>query len=235
MIYGILLAAGSGTRFGSKKQYLTLAGVPVWRRSLEMLFSSGVEEVWLVAPSTDISYLTQEVSPDSRVSVVAGGATRSESVQAGLAALLNKRHDVSPQDLVAIHDAARPFTDASDVKRVIEMAFRHGGAILGRLCTDTVKRVINHDGANHEIVETIPREELMLAETPQVFWWQWLQEHYLAAAPDTLARATDDASIMESGGKPVKVVASSRPNLKITRQDDMEYADWLAKRLWGGE
>lgn len=231
LVYGILLAAGSGTRFGAKKQYLDLAGKPVWQRSLNLLIESGVDEVLLVVPDEDRERLRAEVSALRKVTIVVGGATRSQSVQAALAVLHHRLPKLAADDCVVIHDAARPFADVSDVQNVIRVAQSSGGAILARPCTDTVKQVVD----NTEIRATIPREALFLAETPQVFWWEWVRDEYLVASADALAAATDDASIMESAGKTVRVVASTQPNLKITKQIDREYAQWLAMRLWGGK
>jgi 2-C-methyl-D-erythritol 4-phosphate cytidylyltransferase len=231
LIIGILLAAGSGSRFGQKKQFLDLAGSPVWRRSLNLLFQADVSEVWLVVPREDEAVMVSELKQDPKVHIVPGGATRSESVQAALKAIAEHGSVLHPQDCIVIHDAARPFTDITDVKRVIATARDFGGAILAQVCINTVKR-IEQDG---RIVKTIPRGELMLAETPQVFWWQWMHDEYLKATRERLAQVTDDASIMELAGKPVRVVPGHQPNLKVTTQSDWEYAEWLAARRWGGE
>jgi 2-C-methyl-D-erythritol 4-phosphate cytidylyltransferase len=231
LVYGILLAAGSGSRFGQKKQYLELAGVPVWRRALDTLWEAGVDGVWLVVPADDLPGFQERVIWDGKLRVVAGGPSRSESVQKGLRAIVDSIPSLLNRDSILIHDAARPFVHPSDVRRVIDEAAQVGGAILAGPCTDTVKQVSD----TQAILRTIPRADLTLAQTPQVFWWEWVQAHYLQATADELNRATDDASIMEQSGRPVKAVIGVHPNMKVTTQRDWEYAEWLANRRWGSK
>ncbi|KPV44197.1 IspD/TarI family cytidylyltransferase [Alicyclobacillus ferrooxydans] len=230
MVYGVLLAAGSGSRFGEKKQYRQLAGLPVWRRSFDALIDAGVDEVWLVVPKEDEPDMVREAADLNGVHIVVGGASRSESVQAALRSIGKGASVPGDTECVVIHDAARPFVSPKDVQAVIRDASQTGAALLGHACTDTVKRI-----AGLSLVdETIPRETLILAETPQVFWWAWMRDVYLAASSDMLALATDDAWLMEQSGKSVKVTLSTEANMKITRQTDWEYAEWLAQRRWGG-
>ncbi|MCL6454740.1 MAG: 2-C-methyl-D-erythritol 4-phosphate cytidylyltransferase [Alicyclobacillus sp.] len=228
MIWGVLLAGGSGSRFGAKKQFLQLVGAPVWQRALQALIDGGVGGVILVVPKgdeADVRAQAHAVSPHV-VKVVTGGDSRSHSVQCGLAALVDRTPD--PADLVTIHDAARPFVHPNDVRRVVAAASEAGGAILGQACADTVKRI---EGTY--IAGTVPRDQLALAQTPQVFRWSWLERHYLHAPSAQLAAATDDASLLEAAGLAVAWVAAAYPNPKITVPGDWDYARWLAAQRWG--
>ena len=230
LVYGVLLAAGSGSRFGQKKQYLQLAGLPVWQRSFDALIQGGVDEVWLVIPREDEENVAEQVAGLKGIHVVVGGSSRSESVQAALHSIAEGTSTPGDAECVLVHDAARPFVSPEDIKAVIHDATQTGGALLVQACTDTVKRV-NTYGL---VEETLPRSELALAQTPQAFCWGWMRDVYLAASSDLLAQATDDAWLMEQAGKSVKVTLSTQTNMKITRQTDWEYAEWLAKRRWGG-
>jgi len=228
--YGILLAAGVGSRFGTKKQYLELGGLPVWQRSLQALLEGGVERLVIVVPAGDEPAIVGALqTSDIRqhvAAVVSGGPSRSESVQRALHALAGLA--LQPEDVVAIHDAARPFVNPSDVHRVLAQARACGGAILGCACTDTLKRV-----QDDNIAETIPRDKLILAGTPQVFWWSWLVAAYIEADEASLTSATDDSSLMEAAGFTVSVVIERHQNPKITRPEDWTYAQWLAETRWG--
>lgn len=234
MRYAVLLAAGSGSRFGGKKQFRQLAGLPVWIRSLQALRAGGVERVVLVVPASDLDGVEQEARDLYRegtsglIDIVSGGKSRSESVQCGLRRIALE----SPcaEDVIAIHDAARPFVRAEDIAETIARAVEFGGAVLCRPCTDTVKQA-----PSGYVERTVPRDELVLAQTPQVFRWDWLDSIYLGASPEQIAAATDDASLMEQAGMKVAVVIASSPNLKLTQPEDWSYAEWLAKERWGDE
>ena len=231
MVYGIVVAGGKGTRIGYRKQYALLAGVPVWQRSVEALMAGGVEELWLVVPEEDVSALRAELLGERRqhlrdcLRVVGGGSTRFQSVQNGLKAIL-QGPSLQQGDLVAIHDAARPFVLPADVARTIEQARVCGGSILAQPCVDTMKQVNEQN-----IVRTVPRDNLWHAQTPQVFAAQRLKTAYLEHVPG--AAVTDDASLFEELGFPVQVVASNGFNGKITTAADMDLAQWMAQQRWG--
>ncbi|MCL6547395.1 MAG: 2-C-methyl-D-erythritol 4-phosphate cytidylyltransferase [Alicyclobacillus sp.] len=252
--YGILVAAGHGTRMGFRKQYTLLAGLPMWERAAEALLAGGVEHVWVVVPPEDVAAVERHVTArgrESLFSVVAGGSTRCDSVRHGLSAVLSVcREQPSPVEdapvsrmgasdaparsvsdvLVAVHDAARPFVLAQDVEAVIAAAERCGGAVLGQPCADTIKRV--DDG---RIVETVPRAYLWQAQTPQVFRASWLWEAYQRLQEREVV-PTDDAEVVERGlGYRVQMVRAQGWNLKVTTPSDLEFAHWLAERRWGGE
>lgn len=224
----VLVAAGVGARFGRRKSGLELAGRPLASLSLRTLervpgFCEGV----LVAHSDDVDEaLRAWIMPHSRSvaawRVVAGGATRAQSVQRGLEAL------TTACALVAIHDAARPLLAAEDAAAVIAAAGNGSAAILARPVTDTLKRV--RDGA---ALQTVDRGDLWAAETPQVF-----HRAALLACHETRRREvpgqeiTDDAMFWEMAGRPpVLVVAARHLNFKVTHPSDFDLAcAWLAFR-----
>ncbi len=241
-IAGIVVAAGQGNRFGGKKQFWVLAGEPVWRHSVQALVKGGVEEVWMTVPAEDVAEVSAHVAShpfDVPVYVLAGGRSRADSVgQAVLAATAalspTKRSELETCEWsrwLVVHDAARPFVSPADVGRVIAAARSNGGAILARPVRDTVKRV---EGGR--VASTVARENLWLAETPQVFVAEWLRRAYLEQSEalewDTV---TDEASLMEHLGHPVTVVTCAGINLKITEPVDWELAQWLAVQRWGRE
>lgn len=236
--FGVVVAGGQGSRLGFPKQYVNLAGKSMWERSAESLLAGGVSAVWLVVPEGDVSEVTRYIAqrPDRPVpSVVAGGASRAESVERGIKAIFAKHSGASEEVLVAIHDAARPFVAAVDVAAVLAAAEQWGAAMLGVACVDTMKKVT--DG---QVVKTVAREGLWHAQTPQVFRSEWLREVYQRMSSKDFDRVsiagqiTDDASLMEIFGYPVRVVPSSSYNGKVTTAADLEYATWLAIQRWGG-
>src|SRR5207245_11699836 len=150
--------------------------------------------------------------------VVAGGNSRQESVERALAAL-------DPDtDLVAVHDAVRPFIDLDTIRRVVEEARISGAAIVGIVPVDTVKQVTGAQASGAKIRSTIPREHLVLAQTPQVFRHDLLKQAFEAARRDGFV-GTDESSLVERLEQaPVRVVMGSDRNIKITKPGDMDLA-----------
>jgi 2-C-methyl-D-erythritol 4-phosphate cytidylyltransferase len=233
--FGIVVAGGQGSRVGFKKQFVLLAGKPMWLRSVEALLSSGLSAVWLVVPKEDIDKVQQDIDRnhlESLVHVIAGGRERNESVYLGIQAIENSLQGVNASEvLVAIHDAARPFVLVEDVESTVNAAQEFGAAILGKRCVDTMKRV----DANHKIEATVDRHALWHAETPQVFRLDWLQQAYNAIRFNETRTAvfTDEASLLEQLGYTVKIVEATGYNAKVTTTEDVELALWLAARRWG--
>lgn len=228
--YGVVVAGGRGTRLGFAKQYALLAGKPMWERSVDALAAGGVVRIWLVVPVGDMNVVGQRIKDrptSTEVIVVAGGASRSESVANGIHELLATVSDWS-NIAVAIHDAARPFVAPQDVRATLDMAKQFGGAMLGQACVDTMKKV--EDG---RVIGTVARAALWHAQTPQVFRADWL--HHVYESPKGDLNVTDDASLMEQHGYAVHMVSASGFNGKVTTAADMEFAQWLAERKWGGE
>ncbi|WP_157071093.1 IspD/TarI family cytidylyltransferase [Alicyclobacillus acidiphilus] len=232
MRFAIVVAAGQGRRMGFKKQFLNLAGKSMWLRSTEAMLCSGVSHVIVVASEEDWPRMESEISTldnPARVRLTRGGATRHDSVVAGMQVVrgLLEAMALPPSEaLVAVHDAARPFVSIADVDQVFEQAAVHGGALLGRYSRDTVKWV-----QDDRVDRTIPRERVFLAETPQVVRGDFIEQAYFAQ--EVSDSPTDDSAILESLGVKVACVESTGYNGKVTTPSDLDYAQWLSIRLWG--
>jgi 2-C-methyl-D-erythritol 4-phosphate cytidylyltransferase len=197
-VWGIVVAAGTGSRFGGPKQFEALGG----RRLIDW----SVDAAWSVCAGV-VVVLPPGVRADLAAGLSAeGGATRSASVRAGLAVV------PSHATVIVIHDAARPLATAALFEAVLE-AVRTGAdaAIPGVALTDTVKRV--RDG---QVVETLDRSELVAVQTPQAF-----RAEALRAAHVDGGEATDDAALVEAAGGKVVVVPGDPGNVKVTRPEDL--------------
>lgn len=209
----VVPAAGSGRRMGGvKKPFLELAGVPVLARALApFLADERVVAVVVALAAEDVGDPPEWLMAlDPRIGVTSGGATRTESVRRGVAAL------PANIDVIAVHDAARPFVTADVVDRCVEVALRGEGAVAGTRAVDTLKRV-DDDG---RIVETPPRASMWQAQTPQVFPAAVLRRAYA----DPGVEGTDDAALVEALGVPVRMVDAGTRNFKVTRPDDLRVA-----------
>jgi len=231
MRYGIVVAGGSGQRIGFKKQYLQLEGKPMWQRAVEALLSANVQKVWISFPREDIPLMRnyiQEQQLAEMCGVVMGGHSRFDSVGNALSEMKNEV-EISSAHHVGIHDGARPFVRTVDVNRTYETAERTGAAVLADYCKDTIKQRVN-DVVNH----TLNRNEVVLAQTPQVFRMDWITDVYQRFnEQDWVVPPTDDSVLLEREGHSVQVIMSSGPNLKVTMASDIAYAEWYAKKLWG--
>jgi 2-C-methyl-D-erythritol 4-phosphate cytidylyltransferase len=224
-ITAILPAAGMGTRMGGEtpKQFLELDGSPILLHTLRRLAScDAITEIILAARVDEIRRLEESCRREKfrqAIRVVKGGASRQESVAAAL------EHVGGDTELVAVHDAVRPFVTREQVSRVIDEARKCGAAILGIPAMDTVKEVkrgsLPEDVAL--ITGTIPRERIVLAQTPQVFHTKLLKEAFARAAADGV-NASDEAGLVERLGHDVHVVHGTERNIKITKPSDMELA-----------
>jgi 2-C-methyl-D-erythritol 4-phosphate cytidylyltransferase/2-C-methyl-D-erythritol 2,4-cyclodiphosphate synthase len=205
-IAAILVAAGSGTRFGAEmpKQFLTIAGKPVIRHAAEAL----AEHVSLLQPVGDAESIEAALhGMAGYLPVIPGGATRQDSVRAGLEALAPHQPDI-----VLVHDAARPVIPAGTIAALLAALRDSPGAIPAAPVADTLKRA-----ERGTIVETVPRAGLFRAQTPQAFRFRAL----LAAHRSGLIGATDDAALLEAAGETVAVVPGSDDNIKLTYPDDL--------------
>jgi 2-C-methyl-D-erythritol 4-phosphate cytidylyltransferase len=194
---------------GVKKAFLELAGVPVLQRALEPFLRDErlVAVVVALAPDDARDPPSWLMALDARIRVVAGGASRTESVREALAAL--------PEDLdvIGVHDAARPFVTEEVVARCFDLAAEGVGAVAGTPAVDTIKRV-DRDGL---VVDTPPRASLWQAQTPQVFPAAVLRDAYAAAR----GGGTDDAALVEATGLRIQMVDAGPRNFKITHSDDV--------------
>lgn len=218
MIAVLLLAAGSGARFGSEtpKQYLQVDGKALLCHTLESLAAEKrITRVQPVIAKNDPYFsacIQHQDYPFQLLPPVLGGAERAMSMQRGLAAL------PADVDLVAIHDAARPVPSPALLADVLDMAIQHGAAIPGIAVHDTIKR-INTEG---RVLETPVRSSLMAVQTPQVIRRDWLMQA-LKQEEERLHLHTDDASVLEAAGFPVYVSRGDANNRKITTPDDMAW------------
>ncbi|HEY6290570.1 MAG TPA: 2-C-methyl-D-erythritol 4-phosphate cytidylyltransferase [Terriglobia bacterium] len=217
-VLAIIPAAGMGVRMGggTPKQFLSLEGVPIFVHTLRKFAASSViDGIHLGVRPEERERVRQELvrSPvTTPVQVIAGGVTRQETVERAL--------EAAPEgtELVAVHDAVRPFVELDLIRRAVEAAHRHGAAILGMPSIDTVKQV-----ERQMILGTLPRERIVLAQTPQVFRYELLREA-LARARAEGFQGTDDSSLVERLGVTVTVLMGSDRNIKITRPSDLPLA-----------
>ena len=216
-VTAIIPAAGHGVRMGSsKKQFLKLDGTPILIHTLRKLVACPeITDIFIATGPEDLAQLQQILRSEElskRVEVATGGNRRQDSVENCLRA-------VSPDtDMVLVHDAVRPFVSPALVSAVIQKAFQAGASILGVLSVDTVKQV-----ERTRIVSTIPRERIVLAQTPQVFRYEVLKRAFEKAREDGF-QATDEAGLVEHLGMEVTVVKGSDRNIKITQPADLELA-----------
>jgi 2-C-methyl-D-erythritol 4-phosphate cytidylyltransferase/2-C-methyl-D-erythritol 2,4-cyclodiphosphate synthase len=205
-VAAILVAAGSGSRFGHSvpKQFLNLGGVPVIRRAAEALAA----HVTLLQPVGEAAPIEAALAGLAHLACVPGGATRQQSVGAGLEAL-----EPWAPDIVLVHDAARPFVPAGLIASLLEALKTHEGAIPALPVADTLKR-----GKHGVISGTVPRDNLYRAQTPQAFAYDTLLALHRAGSHEG---ATDDAWLLERAGIPVALVAGAEQNIKLTYQEDL--------------
>jgi 2-C-methyl-D-erythritol 4-phosphate cytidylyltransferase len=224
-IAAILPAAGMGTRMGADtpKQFLELDGVPIVILSLRRIASCAqVTDIFVATRGDEVPWLADRIRTEKfsqKVRVVRGGDSRQDSVAAAL-------RDVSDEtEIVLVHDAVRPFVTCEQIARVIEEARRCQAAILGVPAMDTVKEVkrasLPEDVAL--ITGTVPRERVVLAQTPQAFTTKLLKEAFARAEADGV-NASDEAGLVERLGHDVHVVLGSERNIKITKPADMDLA-----------
>ena len=206
------------------KQYLKLAGVTVLEHSLSALLACDfIEKVIVALNPLDETAASIMALRDPRVLLVEGGEARSDSVLAGLAALQGL---AAPDDWVLVHDAARPCIATDDISKLAQQVARSGvGGILAVPMVDTVKRA----GADRIVEQTLSREELWCAQTPQMFAYELLYSALTSAAQRGLA-ITDEASAMELRGERVQLVTGSVSNLKVTVPDDLPLAEFYLAR-----
>jgi 2-C-methyl-D-erythritol 4-phosphate cytidylyltransferase len=202
------------------KQYLQLAGATVVEHSLNALLASPRLAGVVVALHPDDRRAARlPVFGDERVQRVAGGAQRSDSVQAALAALLAQGE---PGDWVLVHDAARPCLPADDLERLIDRVTTSGvGGLLATAIVDTVKQATEAG----LVARTLDRTLLWRAQTPQMFRLGELHAALDSARGQGLV-ITDEASAMELAGHPVQLVPGSARNLKVTLPEDLQLAAW---------
>jgi 2-C-methyl-D-erythritol 4-phosphate cytidylyltransferase len=205
---------------------MLLEGSPILAHTVhKFLQSDKVDEIVVAVRAEDVGWVTELLedllSRESNkivVRAVEGGDSRQKSVE-------NAFHSLSPDtELVAVHDAVRPFVEVETIDRAIEEARAHGGAIVGIVPVDTVKQVSSAQASGAKVRTTISRERLVLAQTPQVFRYDVLKQAFAMARRDGFT-GTDESSLVERLETiEVSVVLGSERNIKITRPGDMGLA-----------
>lgn len=221
----ILPAAGKSSRFHDKhykKPFIPLEDRAVWLHSAERFLNrSDVKQTIVVIDPSDREDFFSKFGANVAIlgiDVVEGGSERSDSVA-------NALERVKPEiDFVAVHDAARPCLANEWIDSVFEAAQKSGAAILGIPVVGTLKRC----GPQRQIQETVPRQDLWEAQTPQVFRRDLLMQAYARRGSQP---ATDDAELVQRMGHPVTIVPGSPINLKITTREDLRFAAFALKAL----
>jgi len=222
-VSAIIAAGGRGQRFGGPlpKQLLTLGGTAVLERSVGLFLAHPeIDEVVVALPADLVAhppaYLLNTSKP---VRVVTGGARRQDSVLNAFRAV------ASASEVIVIHDAARPLATPALISRTIAAAVESGAALAAMPARDTVKRATI--GETPFVSETIPREVVYLAQTPQVFTRRVLAD--ALALGEQGADATDEAALAERAGHPVRLVEGESTNVKITTPEDLPVMDAIAR------
>ena len=217
-IVAIVPAAGVGSRMQSQlpKQYIELQGKTVLEHSLNKLSRvDGVHHILVAISATDDYFQSLELNTDI-VKTVIGGKERADSVLAALDALADK-----PPQWVLVHDAARPLVDVTDINNLVKQCLQSGeGGILAAKVRDTIKR------GDDYVHETVPRDQLFQALTPQFFPYQALRQALTQALSEGVA-ITDEASAMEWAQHKVRLVCGRSDNFKITTPEDLQLANFL--------
>ncbi len=237
----VLAAAGQARRFresqssdtNQNKIFLELYGEPIWQICIRKLRQvSSIGRIYMTVAHTEHDFLRStfgEYLALNNVELVIGGHERWASVANALVAI-NKAEGHSGSNIfVAIHDAARPCFSRESITRVIEKARESGAAILGQPLWGTIKRV----DATDRITETVSRENLFQATTPQVFRLDWLVEAFAEKNIQAELRRgaiTDDAQLIAAAGFAVTLVKDDPCNIKITTREDLELANFFASR-----
>ncbi|MEN8245655.1 MAG: 2-C-methyl-D-erythritol 4-phosphate cytidylyltransferase [Thermodesulfobacteriota bacterium] len=219
----IIVGAGKGLRMNSStpKQFLQLKNRPVIAYALEAFGACDkINEIYLVVSKGEVEFCRETLLPSLElakpIQLVEGGLRRQDSVYNGLLAM--EGHE----GVVVIHDGVRPFVKTSQIAACISRAETFGACMLGMPVGDTLKRV----GPSQMIEETIPRDNMWQAQTPQAFQYTLIRSAHDRAAREGFA-GTDDASLVERCGGEVKVIKGSAGNIKITLPEDLAMAEVL--------
>lgn len=230
----VIPAAGLGTRMGSStataqgkqrsKQFVELEGTPILIHTLRKFASCPqVDEIWVAMRKAEIEQFTPELEAaqlGKPVHTVEGGEHRQQSVAHALNAA-----KASDEDIVLVHDAVRPFIECETIVNVIEEVKKHGAVIVGVPAIDTIKQV-ERTAEGALIKTTIPREQIVQAQTPQAARYGILKKAFDDAEAEGFL-GTDEASLLERAGHPVYVVMGSSRNIKITTPADLELAEFF--------
>lgn len=221
-VSAIILAAGKGSRFGEKKQFKKLNEKPIWVYSLKTFIRSEcVDELILVVPNDSLETLKKSqvftsLNKKNNIKLASGGESRKGSVINGLKVVKKSNN------IVCIHDAARPFIKISYIKHSIDACSEFDGAIIAIPAVDTVKK------ADNALIEnTIERESLWMAQTPQTFKKDKL---LYAIKNSSYLNITDESMLMEEANFKIKLIEGDYSNFKITNETDWELAKVIVER-----
>jgi 2-C-methyl-D-erythritol 4-phosphate cytidylyltransferase len=240
-VVAIIPAAGLGTRMTSapgakgkkptaSKQFTELGGTPILIHTLRKFAASPeVSEIYIALRANEIEGFRGRLEKEAKdvlrkkVHLVEGGEHRQQSVANAMTSI-----SASDDDIVLVHDAVRPFVTEEIIHDVIRAAQKYGAAIAGVPAVDTVKQVERtSDGAL--ITATVPRERVVMAQTPQGFRYDVLKKAFDEATADGFL-GTDEASLVERSGHAVAVVMGSPRNIKITAPADLELAEFYLRK-----
>ncbi len=220
----LIVAGGKGLRMGGDvpKQYLPIRGVPLLAWTIAAYHRSDlIDEIVLVVPEADLGFVAEAVVDMYRFDrvrrIVAGGIARQDSVAAGLQCV------EGDDDVVLVHDGVRPFVSEDTIRRAAECAREKGAALVAVPVTDTIKRVDDR----RQVVETVPRESLWAAQTPQAFHVAILRQAMERAQQDGF-EGTDEASLVERLGVKVPISHGDGENIKVTTPADLARAETIA-------
>jgi 2-C-methyl-D-erythritol 4-phosphate cytidylyltransferase len=235
-VFVIIPAAGLGTRMAAgkrtgqaapSKQFTEVGGVPILIHTLRKFAAHpAISEISLALRKQEGERFKSRLARETfkiPVRVVEGGDNRQRSVANALAAVSG-----DAQDIVLVHDAVRPFVDADIITAVIAAAQKYGAAIAGVPASDTIKQV-DRTAEGALITATIPRERLVMAQTPQGFRFGILKQAFDEATRDAFT-GTDESSLVERSGHEVAVVMGSQRNIKITTPADLQLAEFYLEQ-----
>lgn len=222
----VLLSAGVGKRMGAgiPKQYIKLLGLEIALHSLESFLDCDVAEIVVVCAEewrhVFSDYLQTRGPVRPTVKFAGGGAERQDSVRNGLTQLTT--------DFAAVHDAARPLVTQGEIEEVIKDARRYGAALLAVQTKATIKQAALGEDGEHLVSSTPDRDTMWEALTPQVVSCELLRQGFEHVAKNEL-KVTDDASLVEVLGKPVKLTEGEYTNIKVTTPEDMAVAEAILR------
>ena len=221
----VIVAAGSGLRFGEKKQFKKLGSKPLYLYSLQHFIDCDlINEIVLVVPKELTQKITSELGKfnhTKKIRIVSGGRLRQDSVLAGIRELSDKC------EIICVHDAARPFVSVDLIIKTINACIQNDGAVAAMPSNDTVKEVMH---SNKRIIKTLPRENIWLAQTPQAFHRKQLLKALLHAGENKI-QVTDESTLMEAPGRSIVVVKGDSENIKITTRDDWKLAELILEQI----
>jgi 2-C-methyl-D-erythritol 4-phosphate cytidylyltransferase len=235
----IIPAAGLGTRMSGtssgkakkapSKQFAELGGTPILLHTLRKFAAvPEVSEIFVALRKDEISPFRARLEKEGKdillknLHLIEGGEHRQQSVANALAAVKG-----SADDIILVHDAVRPFVTPEIIREVIQAVGKHGAAIAGQPAVDTIKQV-ERTAETAIIKATVPREKIVMAQTPQGFFYEVIKKAFDQAEADGFI-GTDEASLVEHSGHEVAVVMGSPRNIKITTPADLELAQFFLK------